>query len=55
MSGSASVAAWLEAHGYPADAALVKRVLQHARAADHILSDAEIRALLPAVPGGRPA
>jgi 2-isopropylmalate synthase len=55
MSGSANVAAWLEAHHYPADAALVKLVLEHARAADHILSDAEIRALLPAIPGGRPA
>jgi 2-isopropylmalate synthase len=55
MSGSANVAAWLEANHYPADPALVKRVLEHARAADHILSDAEIRALLPAAPGGRRA
>ena len=55
MSGSANVAAWFEAHGIVAEDALVRKVLEHARSADHILSDAEIRALLPASPGGRPA
>ncbi|HEY3497951.1 MAG TPA: 2-isopropylmalate synthase [Polyangiaceae bacterium] len=55
MSGGANVAAWLDAHGIAPDEELVRRVLEHARSADHILSDAEIRALLPALPGGRPA
>ena len=54
MSGSANVASWLEAHGIEPDEALVKRVLEHARAADHILTDAEIRAILPVLSSGRP-
>jgi 2-isopropylmalate synthase len=55
MSGNANVLAWLDAHGIPHDPQLVKAILERARSADHILSDAEIRALLPVSPGGRPA
>jgi 2-isopropylmalate synthase len=46
MSGKSNVVYWLESRGYPADAELVDRVFDHAKASDHILTDEEIEALI---------
>ena len=46
MSGQANVLAWLLRRGLEADAEAVERVLDAAKASDHVLSDEEIHALL---------
>jgi 2-isopropylmalate synthase len=47
MSGQANVLGWLAAHGRPAAAADVGRVLEAAKKSDHVLADSELEALLP--------
>jgi hypothetical protein len=42
MSGSSNVVAWLERRGIAANAALVARVLERARASERVLTDAEL-------------
>jgi 2-isopropylmalate synthase len=44
MSGRSNVVYWFERHGLPVDEALLTRVLERAKAADHVLSDEEILA-----------
>jgi 2-isopropylmalate synthase len=46
MSGRANVEHWLAAHGVPANDTLVQALLAYARAADHVLSDREILAVV---------
>ncbi|HWP07750.1 MAG TPA: 2-isopropylmalate synthase [Polyangiaceae bacterium] len=46
LSGRANVEAWLAAHGIAPSAERVERILAHARAADHVLSDAELERLI---------
>jgi 2-isopropylmalate synthase len=55
MSGKSNVIYWLQSRGYPADPDLVDRIFEHAKRSDHILTDAEIDALMaasPTVPAG---
>jgi len=40
------VEAWLAARGIAPSAERVERILAHARAADHVLSDAELERLI---------
>ncbi len=49
-SGRANVTHWLEAHGLEAPDELVTRVLAHAKAQDHTLTDAEVLAAMQAPP-----
>ena len=42
LSGRANVEAWLTAHGVAATEERVRRILERARAADHVLSDEEL-------------
>jgi isopropylmalate/homocitrate/citramalate synthase len=44
MSGKSNVLFWLERHGLPATDDLVERIYKFAKASDHTLSEAEIRA-----------
>lgn len=46
LSGRANVEAWLTAHGRRVEESLVRRILDHARAADHVLGEDEIERLL---------
>lgn len=46
LSGRANVEAWLTAHGRGVEESLVRRILDHARAADHVLAEDEIERLL---------
>ncbi|HEV8547832.1 MAG TPA: 2-isopropylmalate synthase, partial [Polyangiaceae bacterium] len=46
LSGRANVEAWLRAHAVPVTEALVSRILTRARAADHVLGDAELFAMV---------
>jgi 2-isopropylmalate synthase len=48
MSGKSNVIFWLERHGYPATDELVDRIFTRAKAADAVLSDDEIVALITA-------
>jgi isopropylmalate/homocitrate/citramalate synthase len=45
MSGKSNVIFWLEAHGYAVSDALVNAILDHAKQADRVLSEAEIAGL----------
>jgi 2-isopropylmalate synthase len=46
LSGRANVEAWLRAHAVPLTEARVSRILTRARAADHVLADAELLAMV---------
>ncbi len=46
MSGSSNVASWLARRGVPATKELVSHILAAAKQSDHILSDAELEALV---------
>ena len=46
MSGKSNVRHWLDSHGIEASEEAVLRILEAAKAADTVLSDAEIRQLL---------
>jgi 2-isopropylmalate synthase len=46
LSGRANVEAWLTAHGRPPEEPLVRRILERARAADHVLGEDELLRLL---------
>jgi hypothetical protein len=46
MSGKSNVRHWLDSHGIEANEEAVLRILEAAKAADTVLSDAEIRQLL---------
>jgi 2-isopropylmalate synthase len=48
MSGTSNVVHWLRRHGIEPTEALVKRVLERARAADRVLSDDEVLAVVEA-------
>jgi 2-isopropylmalate synthase len=48
LSGRANVEHWLSLHGLPAPAPLVQRLLRCARAADHVLEDAEVLEIVAA-------
>ena len=46
MSGESNVVFWLEQRGIEPAEALVKRIFAHAKDSDHVLSDAELVALV---------
>jgi len=46
MSGKSNVLFWLECHGVPASDDVVERIYKRAKASNHTLSEAEIRACL---------
>ncbi len=46
MSGESNVVVWLESHGYAPDDSLVKLLFDHAKAANRVLGDDEIHALI---------
>ena len=46
MSGKSNVIFWLEQHGIEPTEARVSKIFEHAKACDHILSDAELHALI---------
>lgn len=46
LSGRANVEAWLTAHGRRVEESIVRRILDHARAADHVLDEDELVRLL---------
>jgi 2-isopropylmalate synthase len=45
-SGKANVIYWLREHGYAPEDAVVTGILEHAKAADHTLTDEELRAVV---------
>ena len=47
MSGRSNVHFWLERRGIPATQETVERIYARAKASDHTLTDAEIRACVP--------
>lgn len=49
MSGDSNVVAWLEERGYPVAPERVAAILRAAKCSDHVLADAEIRAILAAL------
>jgi 2-isopropylmalate synthase len=48
MSGRANVEHWLSLRGLPLEEALIQRLLVRARAADHVLRDAEVLEIVAA-------
>jgi 2-isopropylmalate synthase len=46
MSGRSNVIYWLEHHGVPASDQIVERIFLSAKQSTHVLSDAEILALV---------
>jgi 2-isopropylmalate synthase len=42
MSGASNVQHWLKSHGIPANDSLLRAILQHAKAADRVLTDEEL-------------
>jgi 2-isopropylmalate synthase len=48
MSGKSNVVWWLERHGFPSDEARVNRIFSAAKAAERVLTEAELRALATA-------
>ena len=54
MSGESNVLAWLKERGLEPDPARVAAILRAAKSANHVLTDAEIRAVLAALPPAAP-
>ena len=52
MSGESNVIFWLQKRGRAADERLVKHIFAAAKADDHVLTDAEVEALIAACPAG---
>ena len=50
MSGESNVVAWLKDRGVEAESGRVAAILRAAKLANHVLADAEIRAILDALP-----
>jgi hypothetical protein len=49
MSGESNVVAWLKERGLGAEPGRVAAILRAAKCSDHVLGDAEIRAILAAI------
>ena len=50
MSGKANAVAWLTKRGIECDEVVVDKILQAAKASDHVLSEDEVRTVLASAP-----
>jgi hypothetical protein len=46
MGGRSNVIYWLQSRGYEADEGLVSAIYHHAKRTDHVLTDAEVEAVV---------